>query len=105
MKIVKSLLPLFLMFVFLSPIMAKREKNIETVTFLCSIDCYHCKKKIMKNIPFEKGVVRVIVSIESKEVQVSFKKDKTDREKLEEAIEKLGYDAEVKKPCCTEKKK
>ncbi|QZT36633.1 cation transporter [Halosquirtibacter xylanolyticus] len=105
MKTLKLLLPLFLLFAIFTPAMAKSEKKVETVTYVCSIDCDHCKKTIMKNIPYEKGVKNVEVDIKTKEVKVTFRKDKTDCKKLESAIEKLGYDAELKKSCCGDKKK
>ncbi|QZE14550.1 heavy-metal-associated domain-containing protein [Halosquirtibacter laminarini] len=112
MKTLKLLLPIFLLLISLSPSFAKKDKKIADVTYICSIDCDHCKKTILKNIPYEKGVKNVEVSIPTKEVKVTFRTDKTDIKKLELAIEKLGYEADVKKQeketktkdCCSHKK-
>lgn len=105
MKFLKLLLPLFLLFAIVTPSQAKKAKKVKTVTYVCSIDCDHCKKTILKNIPYEKGVKNVEVDLATKEVKVSFRVDKTNDKKIENAIEKLGYTAEVKKACCAEKHK
>ena len=49
---------------------AKDAKKASTVTtvFKTDIDCEHCAKRIMDNIPFEKGVKDVKVDVPSKEV-------------------------------------
>jgi copper chaperone CopZ len=81
---------------------AKEKKEVKEVTYVTSIDCDHCKQTIMKNIPYEKGVKDVKVSVEKKEVTVKYLADKNCEVKLAEAIVKLGYTAEVKK--CDPKK-
>ena len=75
---------------------AQDKPTVKEVTYSCSIDCHSCKEKIMKNIPYEKGVKKVVVDIEKQLVTVSFKEDKNTQEGIEKAIEKLGYTAEVK---------
>ena len=74
----------------------------ETVIFNTSISCDNCKAKLEKHIPFEKGVKNMKVNVEKKTVEVTFDPVKTDKNKIDAAIEKLGYKSEEAKP---EKKK
>lgn len=71
--------------------------NIETVVIDCEVECQNCKKKIEKQLQFEKGVKDMEVSIEKQTVTVTFRNDKTSVEKLLASINKLGYKAQVKK--------
>ena len=61
---------------------AKDAKKASTVTtvFKTDIDCEHCAKRIMDNIPFEKGVKDVKVDVPSKEVTVVYDASKNDAE-------------------------
>lgn len=69
----------------------KKEVKTQTVVFLSEIDCKSCQVKIEKNIPFEKGVKALKVSLEQKRVEVEYRTDKTTPEQLRLALEKLGY--------------
>lgn len=73
----------------------KASANIQEVTFVTTIDCNNCKKKIEAKIPYEKGVKDMKVTLDDKTVWIKFDATKTDRDKLAEAIRKLGYEAEV----------
>ena len=73
---------------------AKKQK----VVFDVSMDCENCKKKIEKNIAFEKGVKSLKVSLENKTVEITYEDTKTDVKKLQTGIEKLGYTATEVKP-------
>jgi len=73
----------------------KKSKEVSTVKFTTSIDCENCVNTIMKNVPFEKGVKDVSCDLDTKEVTVRYRSDKTRPELLKRAIEKLGYTAEV----------
>ncbi|MDL2215038.1 cation transporter [Dysgonomonas sp. OttesenSCG-928-M03] len=68
-----------------------KKSNKEKVTFDVSMTCENCKKKIEKNIPFEKGVSDMKVDLLSKTVMVQFNPNKTNKEKLQRAFEDLGY--------------
>jgi copper chaperone CopZ len=68
----------------------------ETVVFNVSMTCENCQKRIEKNIAFEKGVTDMKVDLASKTVQIEFKKSQTTVQKLQEAIEKLGYEVTIK---------
>lgn len=67
----------------------------ETVTLDVSMTCENCKKRIEKNIAYEKGVTDMKVDLPTKTVFIEYRKDKTSVEKLIEAFKKLGYEASV----------
>ncbi|TLX73443.1 heavy-metal-associated domain-containing protein [Labilibacter sediminis] len=96
MKNLKFYLATMILFVGITTTFAQNKPKVKEVTYSCSIDCHSCKEKIMKNIPYEKGVKKVVVDMEKQQVTVSFKEDKNTSEGIEKAIEKLGYKAEVK---------
>lgn len=72
-------------------------KNVVTTVFLTDIDCAHCSKKIMDNIPFEKGVKDVQVDVPTKKVTVVFDGTKNNNEQLIKAFTKIKVKAEVVK--------
>lgn len=69
----------------------------ETVTFDVSMTCENCQKKIEKNIAFEKGVTDMKIDLEKKTVKIEYKKAQTTVDKLQKAIEKLGYEVKIHK--------
>jgi copper chaperone CopZ len=73
----------------------KKEKKTEDVVFLTNIFCDNCKKKIEKNISWEKGVKNLEVNLEKKTVKILYDPQKVGKEKLQEAIERLGYTCEI----------
>ena len=83
------------------PALASAKKATKEVTYKVSLDCQSCVDKVMKNIPYEKGVKDVKVSLEKQEVTVVFVEDKNCPVNLKKAIGKLGYTVEMKNaPCC-----
>lgn len=72
-----------------------KKDDKETAIFDVSMTCENCKKRIEKNIAYEKGVTDMKVDLPNKTVEIVFKKDKTSTEKLQAAIEKLGYEAKL----------
>ncbi len=78
----------------------KKDKNADKkeVTFDVSMTCDNCKKRIEKNIAFEKGVTDMQVDLPAKTVMVVYHANKTNLEKLQKAIEKLGYEVKVHEP-------
>ncbi len=76
-----------------NPAIAKNKKNEKTVTFQVNIDCEGCVKKIKGNIPYEKGIKDLKVSLEKKECTVTYRTDVTNEEKIKKAFGKLGYTA------------
>ena len=77
---------------------AQKKKKEAEVTFSVNVDCPACVKKLESNLPFEKGVKDLRVSLEEQTVWFKYQPKKTDVQALEAAIEKLGYEAEEIKP-------
>jgi copper chaperone CopZ len=73
---------------------AQDKKKIVDVSFKTSITCDNCVNTIMSSLPLEKGIKDVKCDLETKEVRVSFRNDRTDKEKIKRSLEKLGYVAE-----------
>jgi copper chaperone CopZ len=74
----------------------KKQANVAEVTFVSSIDCAGCVKKVEGNIPYEKGVKDLKVNLDNQTIYIKYDPTKTDKEKLAAAIVKLGYTAEEK---------
>ena len=74
----------------------KKSQNLQEVTFVTTIDCKNCVKKVEANLPYEKGIKDMNVTLEDKTIWIKYDAYKTDKEKLAEAIRKLGYEAEEK---------
>lgn len=72
-----------------------KDADKKEVTFDVSMTCDNCKKRIEKNIAFEKGVSDMKVDLPAKTVMVVYQANKTNQEKLQKAIEKLGYEVKV----------
>ncbi|MDO4462302.1 MAG: heavy-metal-associated domain-containing protein [Bacteroidia bacterium] len=71
------------------------ETGLSTVIFQADVHCEGCKKKIEKNLAYEKGVKEIKVDIKSKTITVTFKKNRNNPEKLSAALVKLGYDNKI----------
>ena len=70
----------------------KKAKSAE-VTFSVNIDCKNCVKKLEAKLPFEPGVKDLKVNLDEHTVWFVYAPDKTNKEQLAKAIEKLGYSA------------
>jgi copper chaperone CopZ len=96
MKNFKNIAAIILIMAFPVILNAKdKEKKTETVVYKTSIDCEACVNKIMSNLPQEKGIKDVKCDLTTKEVTVSFQKDKNNPEQIQRSIEKLGYVAKL----------
>lgn len=73
------------------------KKVVKTVVFSANIHCNSCKKKVVENISFEKGVLALEVSVEERTVTITYDPAKTDEEKLAAALKKIGFPATVVK--------
>lgn len=73
----------------------KPTNDKEKVVFDVSMTCENCQKRIENNIAFEKGVTNMKVDLAKKTVEIEFKKSQTTVEKLQAAIEKLGYEVKL----------
>lgn len=96
-SIVKTLIMSLILAVSVSVTAQQKEAKNATVVISAEIDCDNCKKKIEKNIAFEKGVKDLKVDISTKTVTITYRTDKTTPDALVAAITKLGYKASVKK--------
>lgn len=67
----------------------KKESKIVTTTFVTDIDCEHCAKRIMENIPMERGVKDVEVDVPTKTVTVKYDASKNTKEGLVKAFESI----------------
>lgn len=70
---------------------AQKKKEAE-VTFSVNVDCPACVKKLESNLPFEKGVKDLRVSLEEQTVWFKYQPEKTTKEALAKAVEKFGYE-------------
>jgi len=75
-----------------------KKNNKEEVVFDVSLHCENCKKKVEKNIPFEKGVSNLKVDLPGKTVMVQYNPAKTNKEKLQKALTDLGYEVKEHQP-------
>jgi len=75
----------------------EKDKNVQTVKFTTSIHCEDCVNKIMTNLPREKGIKDVKCDVKTKEVTVSYNKEKNNPVEIQKTIEKLGFTAKVVK--------
>ena len=82
-----------LLFGVIATVDAKPEKKV--VTFSVEMHCENCKKKIERNLAYEKGVLDLDTNLKKKTVTVSYDATQTDVKKLKDALKKLGYDAAV----------
>ena len=71
----------------------QKVKATETVKYKTSIECNNCVNKLMTNLPQEKGIKDVKCDLVTKEVAVTYQKDKNNPEQIKKAIEKLGFTA------------
>ena len=76
----------------------KKQKKTAEVTFVTSIDCNNCVKKVEANLPYEKGILDMKVNLDKQTVWIKYNTEKTTIDKLIAAINKLGYDAKVAEP-------
>jgi len=98
MKTIQKFLSIIIIAVFPAMLTAQsKQKPEETVKYVTSIDCENCVNKIMSNLPQEKGIKDVKCDLKTKEVTVTYNKEKNNPEQIKRSIEKLGYNAkEVK---------
>ena len=73
-------------------------KKIVTTVFVTDIDCDHCVKKIMNNVPsLGKGIKYVKVDLPKKEVTVVYDGTKNDDANIVKGFASLKVKAEPKK--------
>lgn len=83
----------FLMILPVTIIGQDKNKSTQTAKFSTSIDCQTCVNKIMTNLPHEKGIKDVNCDLKTKEVMVTYQKEKNSPEEIKKSLEKLGFKA------------
>ncbi len=73
----------------------KKKKDLKTVTLSANIHCKNCVKKVQENIAFEKGVEGLEISVEKRQVVITYDAAKTSLETLLAAMKKIGFPATV----------
>lgn len=71
----------------------RKASKFQEVTFVTTIDCKNCVKKVEAKLPDEKGIKDMKVNLADKTVWIKYDATKTDKEKLAAAINKIGYEA------------
>lgn len=91
MKKLIGLLVVALIAVSVLPAQAQKKnvKKSEVVTFVTTLDCENCAKKVLDVIPFKKGVKDMNVDVPTKVVEVTFDPRKTTVEVLVEELKKI----------------
>ena len=74
----------------------KSANNTEIIVCSVNVHCDNCVAKVRKNISYEKGVKDLYVSLDDKIVAVKYQTSRTDKEKIKEAIKKLGFEVSEK---------
>lgn len=93
MKKIKLLTSILLLGLISLTVSAQDKKKTEDIIFKTSITCDNCVNTIMSALPLEKGIKNVKCDLETKEVKVTYRNDKTDEETVKRTIEKLGFTA------------
>ena len=97
-----------LLLVFTALLVAVGGKELREVVFTPTpaMSCQNCEDKIKGNMRFEKGVVKVETDREKQTVTITYDPKKTDVEKLQAAMKKIGRETKVvsDKPLVKEKK-
>jgi copper chaperone CopZ len=88
MKIILKIIFLF----FLSSKFAIAQTD--TVRIKTSAQCDDCKERIEKYLSFEKGIKSSALDVDTKVITVVYNSEKTNTDKIREAITKVGYDAD-----------
>jgi cation transport ATPase len=94
MKAVKFISILAILLVSITGMAQDKKKETKEITIKSSVVCDMCKERVEHDMAFEKGVKEVSVDLETKEIAITYRTDKTDPDKLRKAVSKIGYDAD-----------
>jgi mercuric ion binding protein len=75
------------------PAQSRKAKNDAEVIFSVPVDCPSCQKKLESKLPYEKGVKDLKIDLEKQTIWFLYSSDKTNKESLIKALDKLGYTA------------
>lgn len=68
-------------------------KNEAVVSFQTSAKCKMCKSRLEKDLALTKGVQDAKLNLDDKVMTIVYNTKKTDKTKLQKAINDIGYDA------------
>lgn len=72
-----------------------KDLRVLVMTPTPQMHCESCETKIKKNLRFEKGVAKIETSIKEQTVTVTYDATKTNVEKIQAAMKKIGYDTQI----------
>ena len=90
MKIIKTIFLAASFFIISNHVHAQTD----TLQIRTSAVCEQCKERIESDLSFEKGIKSSNLDLKSKIITVIYNPNKTDKQKIREAITKIGYDAD-----------
>ena len=90
-RIASSLICLF----FFAALQAQNSESFQQVIFQTNGTCNSCKNKIEYALTYEKGVKKVNYDLATSKVSVTYNEKKTTPQKLQKAIQDLGFKAEI----------
>lgn len=73
----------------------KASKKTAEATFVTSVECKNCVKKVEAQLPFVEGIKDMKVTLADRTVWVKYDTNKTNPEKIAAAIVKMGFTAEL----------
>jgi len=85
-----------------------KKTDVKTVCFKSNLTCHGCVNEVKEAVTYEKGVKDLKVDLNTNLITITYKTNKTDEEKLQKSITKLGYEAnkvEIKKEDVEKKEK
>lgn len=88
----RSVLAVFVALIMLS--LSALAANIKEAKFTANMTCNTCVGKIEKALKAESGITNYKADLASKTVTVSYDAEKTNENKIKDAIAKLGYTVE-----------
>lgn len=89
----KKIIKLFILFLFTIQV-AVAGDNPTVIKIKTSAICGMCKRKIEKNLAFEKGIEDVNLDIPSKILTVTYNAKKTNPTAIKKIVNNTGYDAD-----------
>jgi Cu2+-exporting ATPase len=73
------------------PAKEQKTNTKQQVKFYVSFHCADCVKRLDKNLPFVKGVVKYKADLATKSVVVTYNGEKISKNQLQSAIEKMNF--------------
>lgn len=72
----------------------KPAREVMEIVIKTSAQCGMCKERIERDMSFEKGIKYVNLDLETKDLTVRYRTDKSTPEEIRRAVARIGYDAD-----------